>query len=231
MKIALDPTPFHHSHSLLEFPRVVADLGYKYMQMTPHAGLHPVLQPPQGRRRTRGPAEEGLQGRRDRNRLGPAGAALVRAGRGRPRGRRPLLEARHPDRRGPGRRHHEHRIQRPPGEGRRIRARLLPLHGGAAAHHRARRHRPPDRSAPGRLRGRRPGRHPRDPRPELQERGPGLRGLAQLPHEERAAGHHARRGGQAAPGPRRRHHGPPRLPRPALHHQPARQRRSACTST
>ena len=57
VKIALDPTPFHHSHSLLEFPRVVADLGYKYMQMTPHAGLHPVLQPPQGRRRTGGPAE------------------------------------------------------------------------------------------------------------------------------------------------------------------------------
>jgi myo-inositol catabolism protein IolH len=28
MKIALDPTPFHHSHGLLEFPRLAADLGY-----------------------------------------------------------------------------------------------------------------------------------------------------------------------------------------------------------
>lgn len=28
MKIALDPTPFHHSHSLLEFPQLVADLVF-----------------------------------------------------------------------------------------------------------------------------------------------------------------------------------------------------------
>jgi myo-inositol catabolism protein IolH len=27
MKIALDPTPFHHGRELLEFPRVVAELG------------------------------------------------------------------------------------------------------------------------------------------------------------------------------------------------------------
>lgn len=35
MKIALDPTPFHHSHTLLELPRLAADLGYKYLQLTP----------------------------------------------------------------------------------------------------------------------------------------------------------------------------------------------------
>ena len=46
MKIALDPTPFHHSHSLFEFPRVVADLGYKYMQMTPHADFIPFYNHP-----------------------------------------------------------------------------------------------------------------------------------------------------------------------------------------
>ena len=34
MKIALDPTPFHHDHELLDFPRVVADLGHKYLQLT-----------------------------------------------------------------------------------------------------------------------------------------------------------------------------------------------------
>jgi myo-inositol catabolism protein IolH len=46
MKIALDPTPFHHSHTLLEFPRLVADLGYKYMQMTPHADFIPFFNHP-----------------------------------------------------------------------------------------------------------------------------------------------------------------------------------------
>jgi myo-inositol catabolism protein IolH len=46
VKIALDPTPFHHSHSLLEFPKVVADLGYKYMQMTPHPDFIPFYNHP-----------------------------------------------------------------------------------------------------------------------------------------------------------------------------------------
>jgi myo-inositol catabolism protein IolH len=46
VKIALDPTPFHHTHSLLEFPKVVADLGYKYMQMTPHADFIPFYNHP-----------------------------------------------------------------------------------------------------------------------------------------------------------------------------------------
>ena len=43
VKIALDPTPFHHTHSLLEFPRVAADLGYKYLQMSPHADFIPFF--------------------------------------------------------------------------------------------------------------------------------------------------------------------------------------------
>ena len=46
MKIALDPTPFHHSHRLLEFPRVVADLGYQYMQLTPHPDFIPFYNHP-----------------------------------------------------------------------------------------------------------------------------------------------------------------------------------------
>ncbi|NQX29404.1 sugar phosphate isomerase/epimerase [Microbacteriaceae bacterium VKM Ac-2854] len=41
VKIALDPTPFHHSHSFLEFPSVVADLGYEWMQLTPHPDFIP----------------------------------------------------------------------------------------------------------------------------------------------------------------------------------------------
>jgi myo-inositol catabolism protein IolH len=36
MKIALDPTLFHHDYELLEFPWVVVDLGYDYLQLTPH---------------------------------------------------------------------------------------------------------------------------------------------------------------------------------------------------
>ena len=46
LKIALDPTPFHHSHTLLELPQVVADLGYKYMQMTPHSDFIPFYNHP-----------------------------------------------------------------------------------------------------------------------------------------------------------------------------------------
>ncbi|RPA12690.1 sugar phosphate isomerase/epimerase family protein [Gordonia sp. OPL2] len=46
MKVALDPTPFHHSHSLLELPGVVADLGYEYLQLTPHVDMIPFFNHP-----------------------------------------------------------------------------------------------------------------------------------------------------------------------------------------
>lgn len=46
MKIALDPTPFHHTHSPLAFPRVAADLGYKYLQLTPHPDFIPFFNHP-----------------------------------------------------------------------------------------------------------------------------------------------------------------------------------------
>ena len=46
VKIALDPTPFHSTHSLLEFPALAADLGYKYLQMTPHADMIPFFNHP-----------------------------------------------------------------------------------------------------------------------------------------------------------------------------------------
>jgi len=45
-RIALDPTPFHHSHSLLEFPRIAADLGYEWLQLTPHADFIPFYNHP-----------------------------------------------------------------------------------------------------------------------------------------------------------------------------------------
>jgi myo-inositol catabolism protein IolH len=46
VKIALDPTPFHHTHSLLEFPRVAADLGYEWLQLTPHPDMIPFFNHP-----------------------------------------------------------------------------------------------------------------------------------------------------------------------------------------
>ena len=46
MKIALDPTPFHHDYELLEFPRVVAELGYEYLQLTPHRDFIPFFNHP-----------------------------------------------------------------------------------------------------------------------------------------------------------------------------------------
>ena len=46
MKIALDPTPFHSTHSLLEFPKLAADLGYEYLQLTPHPDFIPFFNHP-----------------------------------------------------------------------------------------------------------------------------------------------------------------------------------------
>jgi myo-inositol catabolism protein IolH len=46
VKLALDPTPFHHDHSLLELPRVVADCGYEYVQLTPHRDFIPFFNHP-----------------------------------------------------------------------------------------------------------------------------------------------------------------------------------------
>lgn len=46
MKLALDPTPFHHDYPLLELPRVVADCGYEYLQLTPHRDFIPFFNHP-----------------------------------------------------------------------------------------------------------------------------------------------------------------------------------------
>ncbi|GAA1062378.1 sugar phosphate isomerase/epimerase family protein [Agromyces bracchium] len=44
--IALDPTPFHHDHGLLDFPDIVARLGYDAMQLTPHVDFTPFFRYP-----------------------------------------------------------------------------------------------------------------------------------------------------------------------------------------
>ena len=46
MKIALDPTPFHHDFSLLELPSVVAELGFEHLQLTPHRDMIPFFNHP-----------------------------------------------------------------------------------------------------------------------------------------------------------------------------------------
>jgi myo-inositol catabolism protein IolH len=46
VKIALDPTPFHSTHSLLEFPALAAELGYQYLQLTPHRDVIPFFTHP-----------------------------------------------------------------------------------------------------------------------------------------------------------------------------------------
>lgn len=46
VRIALDPTPFHAYHDLLEFPDATARLGYEYMQLTPHVDFGPFFRYP-----------------------------------------------------------------------------------------------------------------------------------------------------------------------------------------
>lgn len=46
VKLAYDPTPLHHDHSLLEFPDVVARFGYEHLQLTPHADFAPFFRYP-----------------------------------------------------------------------------------------------------------------------------------------------------------------------------------------
>ncbi|MGO4533540.1 sugar phosphate isomerase/epimerase family protein [Leifsonia sp. 2MCAF36] len=46
VKIAYDPTPLHHDFALLEFPDVVARLGYDQLHLTPHPDFAPFFRHP-----------------------------------------------------------------------------------------------------------------------------------------------------------------------------------------
>jgi myo-inositol catabolism protein IolH len=46
VRIALDPTPYHHDHELLELPDVAARLGYEHLHLTPHADFSPFFRHP-----------------------------------------------------------------------------------------------------------------------------------------------------------------------------------------
>jgi myo-inositol catabolism protein IolH len=46
VRIALDPTPYHHDDGLLDFPDVAARLGYEHFQLTPHPDFAPFFRYP-----------------------------------------------------------------------------------------------------------------------------------------------------------------------------------------
>lgn len=46
VRIALDPTPYHHDHALIDFPDVAARLCYEHLQLTPHADFTPFFRHP-----------------------------------------------------------------------------------------------------------------------------------------------------------------------------------------
>ncbi|RFA10715.1 protein iolH [Subtercola boreus] len=46
VRIALDPTPYHHDFGLLEFPDIAARLGYEHLQLTPHVDFTPFFRYP-----------------------------------------------------------------------------------------------------------------------------------------------------------------------------------------
>jgi myo-inositol catabolism protein IolH len=50
MRIAFDPTPLHATHTFLDFPRVTADLGYRWIQLTPHVDFMPFYRYPRADR-------------------------------------------------------------------------------------------------------------------------------------------------------------------------------------
>ncbi|MDR7187120.1 myo-inositol catabolism protein IolH [Microbacterium trichothecenolyticum] len=46
VRIALDPTPYHHDAGLLDFPDITARLGYEHFQLTPHIDFTPFFRYP-----------------------------------------------------------------------------------------------------------------------------------------------------------------------------------------
>ncbi|MFT4220076.1 MAG: sugar phosphate isomerase/epimerase [Microbacterium sp.] len=50
VRIALDPTPYHHDYSLFEFPDIAARLGYAHLQLTPHVDFAPFFRYPKADR-------------------------------------------------------------------------------------------------------------------------------------------------------------------------------------
>ena len=221
MKIALDPTPFHHDYDLLDFPRVVADLGYEYLQLTPHRDFIPFFNHPR--------ADDDLVAQ-FRKACADAGVGIASV--------LPVLRWSGPDEdaREAAVRNWKRVIQitvdlgvnviNTEFSGRPERAeeseRVLPLDGRAGADLRARRHRRPDRPASRRFRRGRAGGAADHPRRQLAQHRHGLCRLPHLSHGRQHDRDHPRRGQQlrlvhvAAPWTTT-------AATTALHHQPAGQ--------
>ena len=147
MKIALDPTPFHHDFELLDFPRVVADLGYEYLQLTPHRDFIPFFNHPRADdelvaqfRKACADAGVGIASVLPVLRWsGPDEDAREAAVRNWKRVIQITVRSR--------RQRRQHRVLRSPREGGGVRAGVLPVDGGTGADLRARGHRRPHRCA------------------------------------------------------------------------------------
>jgi myo-inositol catabolism protein IolH len=50
VRIAYDPTPLHSVAGLLEFPKLTAELGFEWIQLTPHPDLSPFFRYPKADR-------------------------------------------------------------------------------------------------------------------------------------------------------------------------------------
>ena len=77
VRIALDPTPYNNTHHLLEFPDLVAGLGYEYLQLTPNPDFGRQLSLPESERRDDQNPQEAFAGRRGDDYQRPTSPALL----------------------------------------------------------------------------------------------------------------------------------------------------------
>ena len=223
MKIALDPTPFHHDYELLEFPRLVAELGYEYLQLTPHRDFIPFFNHPR--------ADDDLVAQ-FRKACADAGVGIASV--------LPVLRWSGPDEdaREAAVRNWKRVVQitvdlgvnvintefsgRPERAEESERAffrsmeELVPIFEREGIDVRIDPH--PDDFVEDGLEALRIIRGVNSPNIGMV-----FVACHIVPHGRQHGRDHPRRGQQAAAGPRGRHHGPPPQPRPALHHQPAGQ--------
>src|SRR5438477_3881166 len=60
MRIAFDPTPLHATHAFLDFPRVTAELGFEWIQLSPHVDFMPFFRHPRADRALIGATKRAL---------------------------------------------------------------------------------------------------------------------------------------------------------------------------
>ncbi len=116
MKLALDPYMFRET-PLLELPSLVAELGYEWIELSPRDDFIPFFNHPRVDDAGVAAFRKALAVGGRRRLVGAAALPVVGSRRGGPAGGGALLDARHPDRQRPRRRHDELRVQRQPARG------------------------------------------------------------------------------------------------------------------